>query len=218
MEQSPSRRQASGHVSELHGWKDLLREPPNGAHILQVYEDPGREIEAARLFVAEGLRKGERVCCVAKPRELSSIRRGLEGERLDVTSLVGSGTLALVDRLSLNGSPKPREETSPPSFDRFIHDMFQGVPERFPRVRWWGNRVARFFEDGHFERSITFEQRAHERRTTLPWSLLCAYDARKLSPDRHAAPFWDVLRNHSHLIPAGDLGVALELFPNGGHE
>src|SRR5206468_1770475 len=82
-----------------------------------------------------------------------------------------------------------------------------------PSVRWWGNRVARFFENGRFDRALAFEQLCHERREVLPWSLLCAYDGRKLSPERHAAAFWDVLRNHSHLIPAGELGVALELFP-----
>src|SRR5205807_8984883 len=72
-----------------------------------------------------------------------------------------------------------------------------------------------FFEDGRFEQAIAFEQSCHERRDVFPWSLLCAYDARKLIPERHAAAFWDVLRNHSHLIPAGELGVALELFPDG---
>src|SRR2546427_71104 len=104
----------------------------------------------------------------------------------------------------------------PIGLDQFMHEMFQGVPKTYPSVRWWGNRVARFFENGLFDRALAFEQLCQERREALPWSLLCAYDGRKLSPDRHAAAFWDVLRNHSHLIPAGDLGVALELFPDGG--
>src|SRR5438105_6761510 len=90
------------------------------------------------------------------------------------------------------------------------------VPDRYPAVRLWINPTDRFFEDGRFEQAIAFEQSCHERRDVFPWSLLCAYDARKLIPERHAAAFWDVLRNHSHLIPAGELGVALELFPDGG--
>src|SRR6267143_119309 len=214
MERTPSGRDAPGLFSELHGWKDLVREPPVGAHILQIYEDPSREIEAATLFVTEGVRKAERVCCVGSPRELASIRRGLGDAGLDPDRLIRRGTLALVGQLALNGSPKHRQETSRTAIDQFIHEMFQGVPETYPGVRWWGNRVARFFENGLFDRALAFEQLCQERREALPWSLLCAYDGRKLSPESHAAAFWDVLRNHSHLIPAGDLGVALELFPN----
>ena len=218
MEPSPSAQDAPGHFSALPDWKDLVREPPLGAHILHIYEDPNREIEAASLFVVEGVRKAERVCCVGSPRELASIRRGLGDDGLDADRLIRSGSLALVRQLDLNGGPADGEETSPSALNRFIHAMFLGVPERYPSVRWWGNRVARFFENGLFDRAMAFEQLCQERREVLPWSLLCAYDARKLDPERHAAAFWDVLRNHSHLIPAGDLGVALELFPNGVHE
>src|SRR5205809_679944 len=141
MEPAWSGPHAPGHFSALQGWQGLVREPPVGAHILHIYEDPDREIEAAPLFAIEGARRAERVSC-----------------------------------------------------------------------------VARLFENGRFDRALAFEQLCHERREVLPWSLLCAYDGRKLSPERHAAAFWDVLRNHSHLIPAGELGVALELCPAGVHE
>jgi hypothetical protein len=218
MEPAPSGRNAHGDFAELHGWRDLVREPPVGAHILHIYEDPEREIEAATLFVAEGARRGERVCCVGSPRELASIRRRLREAGLDANRLVRDGSLALVAQLELNGGPRNQDETSPTALNRFIHAMFEGVPDRYPSVRWWGNRVARFFENGRFDRALAFEQLCQERREVLPWSLLCAYDARKLSPERHAVAFWDVLRNHSHLIPAGNLGVALELFPNGVQE
>src|SRR5213596_1588021 len=193
MEPAWSGPHAPGHFSALQDWQGLVREPPVGAHILHIYEDPDREIEAASLFVIE--------------------EAGLDADRL-----VRDGALALVRQLDLNGGPKDDDETSRTALDRFIHAMFRGVPERYPSVRWWGNRVARFFENGRFDRALAFEQLCHERREVLPWSLLCAYDGRKLSPERHAAAFWDVLRNHSHLIPAGELGVALELFPTGVHE
>jgi len=218
MEQAWSGPHAPGHFSALQGWQGLVREPPVGAHILHIYEDPAQEVEAASLFVIEGARRAERVCCVGSPRELASIRRRVEEAGLEADRLIRDGALALVRQLDLNGGPKDHDETSRTALDHFIHAMFHGVPERYPSVRWWGNRVARFFENGLFDRALAFEQLCHERREVLPWSLLCAYDGRKLSPERHAAAFWDVLRNHSHLIPAGELGVALELFPNGVRE
>src|SRR2546430_14221421 len=95
MERTPSGPVAP-EFSELHGWKDLVREPPIGAHILHIYEEPDREIEAALLFVTEGLRKTERVCCVGSPRELASIRRGLGEAGLDVDRLFRGGGLGLV--------------------------------------------------------------------------------------------------------------------------
>src|SRR5256885_7483191 len=109
-------RTPSGHVapefSELHGWKDLVREPPIGAHILHIYEEPDREIEAALLFVTEGLRKTERVCCVGSPRELAAIRHGLGEAGLDVARLIRGGALALARRLALNRGPMHRVRTS----------------------------------------------------------------------------------------------------------
>lgn len=204
--------------SELPAWKSLVREPPRGAHILQIYEDPEREAEAASLFVHEGLRKGERVCCVGNARELKEIRRRLDRDGVDVARLVEARALVQVERLDLNGGPTPPEETSPEALDRFLQEVFREVPDRYPGVRWWGNRIAQYFENGFFDRCMAFEELCHERRNTLRWSLLCAYDARKLDSERHAAAFWDLLRTHSHLIPAGELGVALELFPRGVHE
>src|SRR5205809_6708215 len=51
MEQAWSGPHAPGHFSALQDWQGLVREPPVGAHILHIYEDPDREIEAASLFV-----------------------------------------------------------------------------------------------------------------------------------------------------------------------
>jgi hypothetical protein len=201
--------------SDVPHWKDLVREPPRGSHILQIYENRELEIEAAVLFAAEGLQGGERVCCTGSSRDLLYIRKGLEAGGLDVDSTVRDGTLVLVSRIDLNGGGRNGNGNDGPSLDRFVDEMFAGVPERYPGVRWWSNGVARSFEAGQFAECIAFERSCHERRETLPWSLLCAYNARRLTPDRHAAAFWDVLRNHSHLIPAGELGVALKLFPNG---
>src|SRR2546422_10512453 len=142
MEPTPSGPVAP-EFSELHGWKDLVREPPIGAHILHIYEEPDREIEAALLFVTEGLRKTERVCCVGSPRELASIRRGLGEAGLDVDRLIRGGTLALVGPLALHGGPQHPERAPPIALDQFIHEMFQGGPETYPTVRRGGNRVAR---------------------------------------------------------------------------
>src|SRR2546430_14266800 len=99
MERTPSGPVAR-EFSELHGWKDLVREPPIGAHILHIYEEPDREIEAALLFVTEGLRKTERVCCVGSPRELASIRHGLGEAGLDVDRLIRGGDPAPVGRVA----------------------------------------------------------------------------------------------------------------------
>jgi len=213
-------RTASGRsrrpLLEAPKWDSLVRAPPLGSHVLQVYEERRRQVEVAGLFVAEALRRGERVCCVGSTLDTAVIRKALGDAGFEVDSLLRSRALLIANRLAINGEPRDPEEISPPSVTQFLHDTFEGVPDRYPALRLWVNRIDRFFEDGRFEQAIAFEQACHERRDAFPWSLLCAYDARKLIPERHAAAFWDVLRNHSHLIPAGELGVALELFPDGG--
>ena len=205
-----------GPLLDAPTWHALAREPPLGSHILQLYEERRREVEVACAFVAAALQRGERVCCVGSARDIAPIRQAVEAVGLEVDPLLQSGALLITNRLVLNGGSRTADEVSERSVSQFIHEMFDGVPGRYPAVRLWTNRIARFFEDGRFDQAIGFEQSCHERREALPWSLLCAYDARRLVPERHAAAFWEVLRNHSHLIPAGQLGVALELFPNGG--
>src|SRR5438874_838702 len=207
MEPAWSGPHAPGHFSALQGWQGLVREPPVGAHILHIYEDPDREIEAASLFVIEGARRAERVCCVGGPRKLASIRRRVEEAGLDADRLVRDGALALVRQLDLNGGPKDDDETSRTALDRFIHAMFRGVPERYPSVRWWGNRVARFFENGRFDRALAFEQLCHERREVLPWSLLCAYDGRKQSSRNASGPRENTMEElgvHGHWVDFSD--------------
>jgi len=199
----------------MPGWRDLVREPPPGSHILQIYEDFNQEIETATLFVAEGLRKGERVCCLGSARELAAIRRRVENGGPFGSGSSESGKVMF--HRSLNGEGRAPEGIDRPTMDGFLSDLFCEVPNRYPSVRVWGNRIARFFESGLFAPSLSFEELCQERRERLPWTVLCAYNARKLIPERHAAAFWEVLRRHTHMIPAGDFEVALELFPNGVH-
>src|SRR5947208_377558 len=120
MEPAWSGPHAPGHFSALQGWQGLVREPPVGAHILHIYEDPDREIEAASLFVIEGARRAERVCCVGSTRELASIRRRVEESGLDADRLVRDGALALVSQLDLNGSPNDDAVASRIYLDLYI--------------------------------------------------------------------------------------------------
>src|SRR5437879_12891153 len=106
MEPAWSGPHAPGHFSALQGWQGLVREPPVGAHILHIYEDPDREIEAASLFVIEGARRAERVCCVGSPRELASIRRRVQEAGVDADRLVRDRALALGRQLAQSAGPK----------------------------------------------------------------------------------------------------------------
>src|SRR5437660_3343491 len=187
MEQAWSGPHAPGHFAALQGWRGLVREPPVGAHILHIYEDPAREVEAASLFVIEGARRAERVCCVGSPRELASIRRRVEEAGLEADRFIRDGALALVRQLDPNGGPKDHDETSRTALDHFIHAMFHGVPERYTNVCRRGYRVPRFFEDGLFDRALDFEHLCHDRHEVHTGQQHSTYDYPKLSPERHPA-------------------------------
>src|SRR5437773_11275281 len=101
MEPAWSGPHAPGHFSALQGGQGLVREPPVGAHILHIYEDPDREIEAASLFVIAGARWAESVCCDASAGCLAYIRRRVEEAGLDAHRLVRDGALALVRQRDL---------------------------------------------------------------------------------------------------------------------
>src|SRR5437667_11212583 len=106
MEPAWSGPHAPGHFSALQGWQGLVREPPVGAHILHIYEDPDREIEAASLFVIEGARRAERACCVGSPRELASIRPPLQDAGPDADPPIPDGQPARGRPSAPIGAPK----------------------------------------------------------------------------------------------------------------
>src|SRR5438132_13690640 len=95
MEQAWSGPHAPGHFSALQGWQGLVREPPVGAHILHIYEDPDREIETASPSASEGVRRAGRVSCVGSPRELASIRRRVGGAGREPDRLIRDGAPGL---------------------------------------------------------------------------------------------------------------------------
>src|SRR5947207_14932221 len=87
----PSRRPLLGAPK----WDSLVRAPPLGSHVLQVYEERRRQVEVAGLFVAEALRRGERVCCVGSTLDTAVIRKALGDAGFVVVSLFLTRALLL---------------------------------------------------------------------------------------------------------------------------
>src|SRR5207247_10226561 len=115
-------RTASGRsrrpLLEAPKWDSLVRAPPLGSHVLQVYEERRRQVEVAGLFVAEALRRGERVCCLGSTLDTAVIRKALGDAGFEVDSLLGSRALLVANRLAITVEHMDPEAIAQPSVAR----------------------------------------------------------------------------------------------------
>src|SRR5207247_10730298 len=115
---------------EVPKWDSLVRAPPLGSHVLQVYEEPRREVEVASLFVAEALERGERVCCVGSTLDTAPIRKALGDARFDADSLLRPPALLIATRLVVNDAPNRPEHNSPQPATQLLHATSASSPDR----------------------------------------------------------------------------------------
>lgn len=195
----------------------MVRDPPPGSDILHTYEDRRSAADAAIPFVLEGLRKGESVRCIGPGDDLAVLRRAVEADGLDVDGLVDSGRLGI---WNLQAAANPRR-TQPGAqrgrWRRLLDGIFRALPGPGPALRWWWNLGSPLSEENPIE-ACRLGQEPPMFDVTSPPTLLCAFDVGPLRPERDAERFWEILRLHTHMIPAGEFGIAFRLFPEGVSE
>jgi hypothetical protein len=187
-------------------WRNLLADPGEDGHIVQLYQDESFYGEAISHFAAEGFARGESVILVATKPNWQNISGRLRGKGFDVDALFRQGQLTLLDA----------DETLPKFMERGMPDggIFKPLARqtiekarcdgRFPRVRWWGEMVNVLYVDGNPKGSNQleqfFDQVAHEERIAI----FCSFLMDKFDPAIYDEAFGHVCATHSHVIPVED--------------
>lgn len=197
------------NASPTASWRQLLAEPGEDGHIVQLYEDDDFYSEAISVFAAEGLVRGESIILVATQPHWQSISRRLHGKGFDTAQLFRDGQLTLLDadatlpRFMVGN--RPDGDIFKPLARSTIEKARAGG--KYPRVRWWGEMVNVLYVDGNVGGSNRleefFDQVAHEERIAI----FCSFLMDKFDPSIYDEAFGNVCRTHSHVIPAEDYAL-----------
>jgi signal transduction histidine kinase len=179
----------------------FLRDPPPHGHAVQFYEDETFLFETVSQFLGAGLRCGDRIVAIATQAHREAMQRHLEGA--GVKDAISSGHVTFLDaretlsKFMIGGMP------SAPLFRELIARVLAKVRgnDASPRIRAFGEMVDILWKDGNSIAAIRLEELWNEAGKEHGFSLLCAYTMGNFYKEGDQTKFFEVCRNHSHVIP-----------------
>lgn len=187
-------------------WRELLAEPGENGHIVQLYRDENFYGEAISHFAAEGIVRGESIILVATRRNWENISGRLEGKGFDIEELFRQGQLTLLDA---DGTLPKFMAGNDPDGKIFKPLAAQTIAKaraggKYPRVRWWGEMVNVLYANGNPRGSNRLEELFDEVAHEESIAIFCSFLMDKFDPKIYEEAFGNVCRTHSHVIPADD--------------
>lgn len=178
---------------------DLVKNPGQHDHFVQLYQEIDPLAEAVAGYVAEGLRRGEAALVIATPGHraafLAKIKAELPASESQLTILDAEETLAT---LMANGMPQWKP------FHEVIGGLIAELRLQYPTVRAYGEMVDVLWQRGEREAAIRLEEYWNDLGRLQTFSLFCAYRMDPLDSHAYGGPLESVCKVHSHLIPARD--------------
>jgi hypothetical protein len=192
--------------NQVTSWRELLADPGETGHIVQLYQDEDFYGEAISHFAAEGIARGESIILVATKPHWEKISRRLDGRGLDTRRLFREGQLTLLDAddtlLKFMAGDAPDGSIFKPLARQTIAKARAGG--KFRHVRWWGEMVNVLYVNGNPRGSNRLEQFFDEVAHEESISIFCSFLMDKFDPKIYEEAFGNVCRTHSHVIPTDD--------------
>ena len=191
----------------VSNWPDLLQQPHDGDHFVQVYRDEAFLGEAVAEYAGTGLRRGEGVIIIATPSHRAAFLQQLEVEGFDVAEALHRGQLIMLDaqetlsEFTANGMPDWQ------TFHALIGGVIAKMRLEYPTVRAYGEMVDVLWQRGERDAAIRLEEFWNDLAKLQTFSLLCAYQMDNLDASAYTGPLECICKVHSHLIPARDYTV-----------
>ena len=187
-------------------WRELLTDPGDDGHIVQIYQDEVFYGEAISHFAAEGILRGESIILVPTKEHWGNISRRLKGKGFDTSELIRRGQLTLLDaddtlpKFMVGNEPDGR--IFKPLARQAIAKARAGGA--YPRVRWWGEMVNVLYVNGNSRGSNRLEEYFDEVAHEESIAIFCSFLMDKFDPKIYEEAFGNVCRTHRHVIPADD--------------
>jgi PAS domain S-box-containing protein len=183
---------------------DPTSSPALKEHLLHFYESDVSLLDAMSAFIGAGLRASETCFLFATQAHHESLQERLKENGIDVLAAQERGeyrwfdAAEMLSKLMLDDMPESER------FAREVGDLIAQATSGQRHVRIFGEMVALLWEQGNFNAVTRLEELWNDLYQRLnAFSLFCAYPMHSFSGQAHAAQFLEIIRLHSHLIPAG---------------
>jgi hypothetical protein len=178
-------------------WRELLRQPRLGDHVVQVYQDDEFLEEAVSGYLRPGLAAGEAAIVIAVPEHRARFAS------LDPAA-VARGQMVLFDAEETLGTFMRDGLPDPQAFHRVIGGAIAKLRLEHPAVRAYGEMVDVLWQRGSREAAIRLEEQWNQLLRLQTFTLLCAYRMDPLDAGSYGGPLESICGCHSHFIPARD--------------
>ena len=184
-------------------WRELLRSPVGGDHIVRLYDDDASLCDSVVEYLAPALEGSEAAIVIATPSHRTRFAEALAA-RLDIRFLSDEGRLCLLDaeetlaRFMRGGAPDE------PAFREAVGGLIASMRRRFGAVRAYGEMVDVLWQQGARAAAIALEEQWNRLAEQQPFTLFCAYRMDGLSDEAYAGPLQCVCGTHTHFIPSTD--------------
>jgi hypothetical protein len=191
----------------------LLSEPPPHAHAVQFYDDEPFLLETVGFFMRAGLAAGNLGVIIATPAHTEGILSQL-GQDVRERALAG-GELLLVDADAMLARFMRGDELDESAFEAAIERVFESLfgglhageraqnaaHARRRRVRAFGEMVDLLWKRGNPAAALRLEEYWNRVTDRHDLVLLCGYGMRNFYKADDTAPFGEVCRLHTHVMP-----------------
>jgi hypothetical protein len=184
------------------------------SHLVQFYSDDASLTGGVSRYLAEGLFRGEWIVVIATRDHTAGFHRELERNGLNVAGAIDADRLVFSDaretlaRFMVDGEPNPER------FDETVGELIRQLSGKASRhgLRAYGEMVDVVWNSGDSASAVRLEQYWNELLAKHGFDLMCAYQIDVFSNEFQAGVLDNVLRAHTHVVPAGsneELGVAV---------
>jgi hypothetical protein len=180
-------------------WHDVLTEPLNREHVVQVYEDLEALRVAFSLFAGVGLGKGDSVVAIVAPEHAEAFRDSLHDHGFDPYGLQKWGQLRFVDATSLMDGFMRKGAPDAPTFLAMSEVLIREAESRSRtgRVRLYGEVVNLLWREWNIRGAARLERLWNQVIQRHRAALFCAYE---VQPEAPPLPH-SLAQLHSHFIP-----------------
>ena len=187
-------------VSHRHVGHRFLAQPTVHSHAVQFYEDEAFLVETVAIFLAAGLRAGDRLVVIATEAHRNAFLDALGADGRNARS---SGQLTMLDAAEtldlfmVDGAPDRARFRN--VLGRVFAQVCAGHDGR--RIRAYGEMVDLLWRRGNPTAAIRLEELWNEAADMHSFELLCAYVMGNFYKEGDSERFMEVCRRHSHVLP-----------------
>ncbi len=183
---------------------------PDGAHIVQFYENDSDLIDLISGFVGMSLTHGGSAIIIATRPHRVGVAAALRAQGVDVAAARRLGRYTALDATATLRQILRDGRPDPALFEQIVGGALAraeaAAAKTHPCVSAFGEMVSLLCDGGRRDAAIQLEQLWNTLGEHHLFSLCCAYPTSTFATDHDRSPFLKICAQHSHVLPAEQAG------------